>query len=329
MNPLELALARANAYRLFSRLFLEGVTEKIADLIRQIPDLSRLINFDRGYAELAADHYSIFVHNLPPYASIFLEENGQPGGDISESAAKAFRDCGYRTRTQGESADHFGHLLGCLSFLCGAESDAWEDGVPHVAGQMRQIQAEILEHHILPWLYPFFWGIRSLDNSFYKLVANLTVDILTDHYKSLGNLHGTFSTPLGKEENLGGKDTKLKEIVEYMLRPARSGLWLSPAKIHDLGRDYQLPRGFGDRQTTLSNLLKAAGKYESFTSLMDQLSAEYAEAHVEFENIRIQQPELAPFLYPWSLKIGGAHSVFHRLAAMWKENTIKDAVESG
>ena len=328
MNPLELALARSNAYRLFSLLLLQGVTEESSALVKQIPDLEKLIDFDRGYAELAADHYALFGHNLPPYASIFLEENGQPGGDVTEAVARGFRECGYRAQSQGESADHIGHMLGCLSFLCGAESDAWEDGAPHVAGQMRQIQVEFLEQQLLPWIFPFMWAVRSQPNKFYQLLVDLTADIATDHYQALSNLHTSFSTPLANEESLGGEDTTLKEIVDFLLKPDRSGLWLSSDKINLLGRRYELPRGFGDRRTILTNLFKAAGKYDSFPKLIQEIAADFSEAHIEFENIRSQRPELAPFLYPWSLKIGGANRMLHQMETMWRENEPTLVTES-
>lgn len=320
MNPLELALARSNAYRLFSLLLLNGVTEESAELVRQIPDLEKLVDFERGYPELAADHYALFVHNLPPYASIFLEDSAQPGGDITEATAKSYKECGYRVQSQGEAADHIGHMLGCLSFLCGAESDAWEDGAPHIAGQMRQIQIEFLEQRLLPWVFPFVWAVRSQPNRFYRLLVDLAADIATDHYQALGSLHSPFSTPLAQESLLGGEDTKLKEIVDFMLKPARSGLWLSSDKINQLGRRYELPRGFGERRTLLTNLLKAAGKYDSFPKLMQEFAADFSEAHIEFENIRNQRPELAPFLYSWSLKIGGTSGMLHKMETMWREN---------
>ncbi|MFK7805533.1 MAG: molecular chaperone [Anaerolineae bacterium] len=320
MNPLEVALARANAYALFETLFLRGITPSTVKALKQVPELAEEVNFDRGFDELAADHYSLFVHNIPAYASVFLEESGQPGGDITEKAAKAFKDCGYQRKGTSEAADHIGHIAGCLSFLCGAEADAWIDGLPKVAGQMRQIQVELLENQLLSWIFPFLWAVRSHEDKFFSALSDLTTDIAADHYKSLSNLHSSFSTPLAKEASIGdmGNDeTSVHDIVDFLLKPARSGLWFSSDKIGKLGREFELPRGFGERKTILLNMIKAAGKYEEFVSLTDKLSEEYSSAHINFEEVRTEQPHLARFLFPWSLKIGGTHAVLHRLQQTW------------
>lgn len=321
MNPLEIALARANAYALFETLFLRGITPAIVDTLKQVPDLADKVDFERGLEELASDHYSLFVHNIPPYASIFLETDAQPGGDVTEAAAKAYKDCGYQRKGTSEAADHIGHIVGCLSFLCGAEADAWSDGLPRVAGQMRQIQVEILENQLLPWLFPFLWAVRSHENKFFSGLIELTTDISADHYQSLQNLHRTYSTPLVEEASLGdmGNDeTSVHEIVDFLLKPARSGLWFSSEKIAKLGREFELPRGFGERKTILLNLIKAAGKYEAFINLTSKMTEEYSNAHVNFEEIRVTQPHLAPFLFPWSMKIGGANAVLHKLQQTWQ-----------
>ena len=317
MNPLEIALARANAYALFETLFLRGITPLTAKTLTQVPDLAEKVDLDRGFAELASDHYSLFVHNIPPYASIFLEAEGRPGGYVTEKAATAYKDCGYRPKGQSEAADHIGHMVGCLSFLSGAEMDAWSDGLPKVAGQMRRIQVEILENQLLPWIFPFLWAVQSHKNKFFTTLTKLTADITADHYKSLKSLHRTFSTPLAEEQSFVNDKTSLNDIVEYLLKPAQSGLWISSEMIGRLGREFELPRGFGERKTIFLNMLKAAGKYEAFAGLTNKLSEEYTNAHVNFEKIRVEQPHLAPFLFPWSLKIGGTNAVLHKLEQMW------------
>ncbi len=320
MNPLELALARSKAYALFEMLYLQGITPDTKNSIQQIPELNDKIDTKRGYDEFAADHYSIFVHNLPPYASIFLEEDGQPGGEVTENAMRAFRGCGFKPSTTSEAADHIGHIMGCLSFICGAESDAWEDGRHEIAGQMRQIQVELLEEQVLPWLFPLWWAIRSFDTGIYRELANLTINITTDHYAGLEKMHSEYKAPLAEDVPFDINGSKLHDIAAYLLKPAQSGMWLSPKVIGTISREFDLPRGFGDRKTTLLNLLKSAGKYGTFDKLMQKLSNQLSDAHIHFEGIKMEDPHLGRFLTPWSLKIGKSSSTLHDLELAWKEN---------
>ncbi len=320
MNPLELALARSKAYALFEMLYLKGITPSTKDSIQQIPELNSSIDFGRGYDEFAADHYSMFVHNLPPYASIFLEDEGQPGGEVTESAMRAFRGCGYKPSTTSEAADHIGHIMGCLSFICGAESDAWEDGRHEIAGQMRQIQVELLEEQVLPWIFPLWWAIRSIDTGVYRELANLTVNITTDHYAGLDKMHSEIKTPFNEDEPFDTQGSKLQDIASFLLKPAKSGIWLSAKAIGNLSREFDLPRGFGDRKTTMLNLLKSAGKYGTFDRLMRNLSTQLSEAHVQFEGVKMEDPHLGPFLTPWSQKIGQTSSTLHDLELAWKQS---------
>ena len=324
MNPLELALARSKAYALFEMLFLEGVTPRTKKSVSQIPELVEHLDDSYRFDELAAEHYAVFVHNVPPYASILLEENGQPGGTVTENAARAFRSCGFKPSTTSEGADHIGHILGCLSFLCGAESDAWEDGQHSIAGQMRQIQVEILDEQLLPWLFPLWWSIRSQKHKFFVELANLTVNIATDHFVNLHKLGPQRTNLLAEDEKFEIEHAKLGDIADYLLKPSTSGLWLTPTLISEIGRDFNLPRGFGDRKMTLLNLLKAAGKYSSFSALMENLTAEYTEAHINFENIKNERPVLSPYLFYWSSKICTTSSLLHDLAETWKkEQTVE------
>lgn len=321
MNPLEIAFARANAYALFETLFLRGITPSTIDTLKQVPDLADKVDFERGFEELAADHYSLFVHNMPPYASIFLEADGLPGGNATEQAASAYKECGFIRKGTSEAADHIGHMLGCLSFLCGAESDAWSDGLPEVAGQIRQLQVKVLENQFLPWAFPFLHGVQSHNNLFFSDLARLAVDTAADHYQNLETLHSPFippSTDMTSADDIGNNDTSIHDIVDFLLKPARSGLWLSPEMIGQLGREFELPRGFGERKTILLNMLQAAGKYDAFAKLTKKISEQYSNAQATFEKIRVDQPYLSPFLVPWGLKIEATNTMLNNLEQTWE-----------
>ncbi|UCG25880.1 MAG: hypothetical protein JSW55_07810, partial [Chloroflexota bacterium] len=65
--------------------------------------------------------------------------------------------------------------------------------------------------------------------------------------------------------------TGLKEIAEFLLTPIYSGIYLSRDDIGRLARQQGVPRGFGDRQHLLLNLLRSAVKYEALGAVIDGL----------------------------------------------------------
>jgi hypothetical protein len=60
-------------------------------------------------------------------------------------------------------------------------------------------------------------------------------------------------------------------VAAYLLTPAHSGFYLSRDDIARLGRQFHLPRGFGDRRQMLTNLLRSAAEYDSLPVLVGEL----------------------------------------------------------
>jgi len=275
MNQAEAAQARHNAYRLFSRLYREGATAVLHPTIQQIPELAPALSTPFDADETAAAHHTLFRFNLFPFESIFLGSDGLLGGDITQGVVNHYQRSGFPVSGDDTSPDHVGIELAYLAFLSGAESDAWEDNLAPTAVRLQRHQSDFLQTHLLRWLPPLIVAIRQQGGPFFTAVADLTLSLVTDHYQTLRNnlddtaVHSWQLPPA--PDLLNDEKTGLKQIAAFLVTPVHSGLYLSRDDVGQLARRQELPRGFGDRQQLLLNLLRAAVQYEQLPHLLDAL----------------------------------------------------------
>jgi TorA maturation chaperone TorD len=285
------ALARSHSYGLFGRFYLEGLTKDTLAPAKAIPELAATLPNSIDFDQLAADHQHLFGFNLYPYQSIFLDSSGLLGGDITAGVLLAYEDAGFDVGVSSESADHIGHELRFLSYLCGLEA-----GSPG-AGAIVAQQRAFLEGHLLRWLPVLVLAIRQERVPFYVSLARLTLDIVAEHWDSLEHEPSVFKLP--KPPNLlADERTGLKEIVAYLLTPVTSGFFLSRDDIGRLARELSVPRGFGGRQQLLLNLLRSAANYEALPAVLELLGELIAAWIAGYQEMSVR-PELSPFSNVW------------------------------
>ncbi len=298
LSAFQLALARSRAYRLFGRLFLDGLTEDLLPYVQAIPELAVELPelFDGDQA--AADYQHLFGFNVFPYASIFLDPAGLLGGDITEAVFRSYRQAGFQFQESSESADHLGHELDLLAFLCGAEADAWQDALPAMIRPMADLQRDFIDGHLLPWLPPLALALRQQGQPFYVALARLTLDLVTEHRATLSpGPAADFELPEPPDLLLDDQ-TGLKQIVDYLLAPVYSGLYLGRDDIGRLAKRRALPRGFGNRQQMLLNLLRSAAHYDGLEDILAALRASAAAWVAAYAEMALE-PALGPFAGVW------------------------------
>jgi TorA maturation chaperone TorD len=287
----ELALARSRSYALLADLFLQGLTAGTLPYLQAIPEIAAVLPPDFDQDEAAADHYQLFGFNVFPYQSIFLHPAGLLGGPITDEVVRSYNQAGFATGPAGsqaadESPDHLGYELRLMTFLCAAEADAWDDGLPFVVTALAVTQRAFLDQHLLQWLPPFVLAVEQQDQPLYGRLARLTLELAAGHRQSLAGPIGP-SAALPPERDcpfvvtalavpvpdlLADEKTGLREIAAYLLTPPHSGLYLSREDIGRLARAHHLPRGFGDRSQILLNLLRAAADYDTIGEVLADLA---------------------------------------------------------
>ena len=307
LTPTSAALARERTYRLFGQLYLHGLTPSLLPMVRDLPGFTEV----RGKLDpdaAAADHHHLFRFNLFPYQSIFLDSSGLLGGEEGDRVRRSYHQGGYAVNDEA-GADHVGHELDFLAFLCGAEREAWEDGEGEAAQYMRERQRNFLQSHFLRWIFPLVLTVRRQEQAFYGEVADLTLALVYDHALFLGR-EGALPEPEADGVRLPDppsllkkRETGLKEIASYLVTPPYAGLFLSRDAIGRLGQELEIPRGFGDRQQTLVNLMRSAVQYDAFPALLQRLQDVTVEWAAAYGSQQEKMPELAGFCRPWQGRV--------------------------
>ena len=249
MNQQQSALAYAHAYELFSHVYQHGLNDDIAPLL--------ITDRDDANQQYGAEHYQLFVHNVFPYESIFLGDDGLLGGTITESVAGFYQRIGF-TPTSDESADHISTELSAMAYLCFAELDAIEDEIPHQVERLRQLQRHFLDEHLLRWLPAFVFAVEQQEPTIYTDVVRQSFDVVCRHRVQLGDdLMATSNRFVltASPDLLADEKTSLRDIARYLLTPAYTGFFLSVDDIRRIGATFRVPHGFGKRQQILTKPL--------------------------------------------------------------------------
>ena len=288
------ALARSRSYELFGCYYLQGLTGETLASAKAIPELAATLPDTIDFDELAADHQHLFGFNLYPYQSIFLDPSGLLGGDVTAGVLLAYDDAGFDVGVSSESADHIGHELRLLAYLCGLEAGV---AASPGAGPIVTRQRAFLEGHLLRWLPALVLAIGQSGLPFYDSLARLTLEIVAEHWASLEQEPAVFELP-APPGLLADDRTGLKEIVNYLLTPVYSGLFLSRDDIGRLARQLSVPRGFGGRGQLLLNLLRSAANYDALPAVLELLGEQVAAWIMGYQEMA-GRPELSPFSSVW------------------------------
>ena len=277
MQPLDETRARSRVYGLFSRLYERGLTTDVLPVVQAIPDLASLVPNPFDADEAAADHYTLFGLEVFPYAGLFLDGEGLLGGPTASHVQRLYAQIGFQPVLDRESADHLGHELALLAFLSEAEAEAIENTEPRETERVRQLLRQFVDGHLLEWLPAFVCAAEQQPYPFYAALSRFTLDVVLDHRAGLDNAGAEHTgrservAPVPPPDILDEAGTGLKDIAEYLATPTRSGFFLSRSDIAQLGRAESLPRGFGSRVQTLTNLLRAAAEFNRMEALLDAL----------------------------------------------------------
>lgn len=312
LTPSQTAQARHHTYTLISQLYLNGITDELVPYIQALPALAAHLpdlsesDWSAYASDAAAEHYNLFGFNIFPFESVFLDETGLLEGTIPEEVNKRYQQAGFQVT---QNADHIGNQLAFLAFLSGAEADAWEDQLSHVAYRIRRIQQDFLQTHLLYWLSPFVIALQYQSASFYVELANLTLDLVHNHYSDLSH-DLTLASESGKKTlpaapslssflDLEDEQSKLKKIGSYFVTPPYSGIYVSRHDIALLGRQHRLPRGFGGRKQLFNNLLRVASQYDEVPTLLHAIQQLAERWLADYTTLQQTRPELTPFIALW------------------------------
>jgi TorA maturation chaperone TorD len=294
------AIARGRAYALLGDLFRRGPLR--LDHLRAVAALAPHLP-DATDDEALAAHYRVFGQELPPYEGVFLHERALLGGPRTSTVRKAMAEGGFTPDESDAEPDHVGSELAFLAHLCGAEADAWRDGLETAAQRIQALQRAFLRLHLLRWLPPLVVAIEGVDDGLYAAAGRLALALAVDH---LGE------PPLDEDladmpDILSREKTGMRQIGDFLAVPLNTGTLLTPAAIRGVGRAAGVPAGFGKRGMLLENLLQSAirnGRLPELLGAMDAHLVAQAEAL-----------EAVAGGGPWARRVGQCREMVERLVA--------------
>lgn len=302
--------ARSRAYGLLSQLLLKGIDVASLERVRALPDLLDGVG-PLDADELAHQHHATFHMGAFPYAGVFLDGEAQAGA-WADQAQRHYEAAGFRPRLDEVSADHLGVMLAFLAYASGAQGEAVEDEQRAIAGRLEQVIGDFLEVCVLSWVPGLVTAVQATGSRFWTNVVTMALGLAADHRRTLrvpqrpADL-GRFSSPLDDER------AGLREIAEFLLTPMRSGLFLTRPDIVGLGRRHDVPRGFGGRQTMLTNLLRSAVELGELRRVLESLDALLDERRCELAGLA-DAAGLHADVEPWMRRIHHTRGVVLQLA---------------
>lgn len=318
LSPLEQAQALSHTYALLARLYREGFTQALLPYVRQLPDdLPQLFKAPPDFEQLAAAHHSMFGMNVFPFASMFLDEQQLLGGVVSNQFLAFYDEVGF-VPGPDEEADHIAQQLSVLAFLSGAEADALEDGQQAIAARIQSLILRFMTHYLLRWVPLFVQSVRQQGDDRYTALAEVTLHTICGHHERLAPNTpidpADFSLP-APPAILDDEKTGLRQIAAYLLNPVYSGVYLSRDDIARLARPHDLPRGFGSRLDMLTDLLRAAVRYNRLDALLHDVQGVLHFWHTVFTIYRDVPTTLSDIAPIWLNRIEDTQALLERVSA--------------
>ncbi|HEY2705936.1 MAG TPA: molecular chaperone TorD family protein [Candidatus Dormibacteraeota bacterium] len=196
----------------------------------------------------AEEHTDLFVLQLPPYASIYLGEEGMIGGDARDRVAGFWR--ALRLLPPAEP-DHLTALLGLYATV-GELAETETEPARRVLAE--RAGAALFWEHLASWLPVYLLRVGELGAGPHRRWAALLGAVLAADAERWGP-PDSIPAHLRESTALVDEDLDRERIVRAVLSPVRSGLVLTRADLGRAARDLGLGLRLGERAFVVRTLI--------------------------------------------------------------------------
>ena len=277
---------------LLSRLWL---SEPDAELLRDAVDAG----FPQASIEdLALAYADLFLLNVYPYGSVYLDSSGELNGAPAAWAEQQYAAAGYSSPdlSRAGGADHVGL---CFGFLAHCSEKGVDDS------EMRRIMCA--------WIPVCALAVEREPGAheFYCFLARATRELLLAEPEPQEPPDDFLVEP-GLSPGAEG-EIRLSDVLRFLLTPARCGFFLSRGRLGQLARGAGLRIPFGSRFDVARSVFEQAGEEATVDGLIALLSRERDEWEHSFEELSRRHPAWAPHGRAWKARLEGTREA---LAAM-------------
>lgn len=209
--------------------------------------LSRLL--DVGDLPATSEYTDVFVLQLPPYASVYLGNEGMLGGEARDRVAGFWRALGLVPPAE---PDHLAALLGLYAELADTEDGAPDEGLRRAR---RGARHALLWEHLLSWLPVYLAAVGNLGHASYRRWALLLAEVLTAEAEVVGPPVAVSSHLREARPPADPRGEGLEAWLTSVLAPVRGGIILARADLARAGRELELGVRLGERRFMLRSLL--------------------------------------------------------------------------
>ncbi len=188
-------------YALYSRIFMIEANEELLELIESedikefFPnmedwELYKTLSKDKIISEhLNVDFTDISLLHLIPYETFYIREDAmiESGGENSViDFYERFDFIVEKDKARVVSPDHIGVEMEFLYKLISSEKEALTDSNEDIANELRDLQIEFLEKHLLKWAPLYFINVKNeAQTPFYHDSAMMALDFILGDYEYL------------------------------------------------------------------------------------------------------------------------------------------------
>ncbi len=216
-----------------------------------------------------SDLYDLFVKELPPFASIYLSDDGNIGGDTRSVIAGFYHVLGIPTPSD---PDHLSSLLALLSSVLAKEaqlSSQKDSGRDMRLASVERAKSVIVGAHLLSWLPAYLLRAKELASPELSGWASCALDLASalsgfDASPHTGEDDG--SVAAGANWELG---ESVSEIVKFITTPSKSGLIIAPSDIFGVADSLGAALRVGRKRFVLEELMNQAGRDEVLPRLAE------------------------------------------------------------
>jgi TorA maturation chaperone TorD len=269
---------------LLSRLWL---SEPNAELLRDAVDAG----FPRASVDdLALAYADLFLLNVYPYGSVYLDSSGELNGAPAAWAERIYSSAAYSPPDllRAAGADHAGL---CLGFLAHAAQKGVDDSEMH-----RMLQA---------WIPVCALAVEREPGAheFYRFLARATRELVVaepEPDEPPDDSVGVSGLSPGAEGEI-----RLSDVLRFLLTPARCGFFLSRGRIGQLARGAGLRIPFGSRFDVARSVFEQAGEEATVDGLILLLGQERDEWEHSFEELSRRYPGWSGHGRFWKARLEG------------------------
>jgi TorA maturation chaperone TorD len=269
---------------ILSKLWL---SEPDAELLRDAVDAG----FPRASIDdLALAYADLFLLNVYPYGSVYLDSSGELSGAPAAWAERLYASTDYSPPDllRAAGADHAGL---CLGFLAHASEKGVDDS------EMRRM--------LRAWIPVCTLAVEREPGAheFYRFLARATRDQLLSEPPPQEAQEDFLAEP-GLSPGAEG-EIRLTDVLRFLLTPARCGFFLSRGRIGQLARSAGLRIPFGSRFDVARSVFEQSGEEATVGGLILLLGRERDEWERSFEELSTCHPGWAPQGLSWKARLEG------------------------